>query len=81
MCANQHAPWLEPEFFENQDKFPTEELVKYAGQHIAWSWDGTRVVASAANLEELYHQVRKLGLEQDRVVFDYVDPLEQVPSE
>ncbi len=36
--------WLPAEFLENSEKFPSEELMKYAGKHIAWSLDGTGIV-------------------------------------
>jgi hypothetical protein len=35
-------------FLANRAAFPIEELAKYAGQWVAWSPDGTRVAASAA---------------------------------
>src|SRR5207302_2028170 len=42
-----HPPddtWLPACFFENQKKAQPEDMVPYAGQHIAWSWDGSRVL-------------------------------------
>ena len=67
-------PWPE-KYWENRDKFPPEELWKYAGQHVAWSWDGTRIVASAPTLEELYKRLDELGVDSERVIGDYVyDP-------
>jgi hypothetical protein len=68
------SPWLGRDFFENRQKFPAEELRKYAGQHVAWSWDGTRIVASDPDDEALYDKVLALGLSPDRVVFGYVAP-------
>jgi hypothetical protein len=68
-------PWLEPCFFENQKKFPPEELEKYAGQHIAWSWDGSRILASAPEEAELYQKLQDAGVDANRVVLGYVDPL------
>ena len=68
-------PRLGPEFFENRRNFPAEELLKYAGQYVAWSWDGTRIVASAGNDEELHHKLLSAGLDPSRVVSSYVDDL------
>jgi hypothetical protein len=65
--------WLTREFFENRDKFPQEELIKYAGKHIAWSWDGASIVASADDREGLDKAIKSLGLSTSRVVCSYVD--------
>ncbi len=72
------VPWLEVAFFENRQKFPPDELAKYAGQHIAWSWDGTRIVDSDPNPEELCRKLEAAGIPTNRVVFGYVDPPDQV---
>ena len=69
-----HVPWLEPSFFENQRNFPREQLLQYAGQHIAWSWDGTRVLASDPDEADLVRKLAAAGHDPQRVVFDYVDP-------
>ena len=34
------------QFIKNRNAFPTEELERFSGQHVAWSSDGTRVLAS-----------------------------------
>jgi hypothetical protein len=70
--------WLGREFFENRRKFPLEQLRRYAGQHIAWSWDGTRIVGSDPDAEELHRKLIAAGIDTQRVVFSYVDPLDQV---
>jgi hypothetical protein len=66
--------WLTVEFFENRDKFPPDELTKYAGKHIAWSWDGASIVASADDREGLDKAIKSLGLSLSRVVCSYIDP-------
>jgi hypothetical protein len=65
-------PWPQ-DFRKNSAEFPVEELHKYIGQHIAWSWDGTRIVAAASTDEELNKKLEELGVEFSDVVFDYVD--------
>jgi hypothetical protein len=65
--------WPDPQFLENRNKFPTEELWKYAGQHVAWSWDGTRILASAPDEAQLYRKMAEAGIDPQRVVLDYVD--------
>ncbi len=65
--------WVPACFAENQQKFPFEELLKYTGQHVAWSWDGTQIVASAPDIDTLYERVAAAGIPSNRVVLDYVD--------
>lgn len=67
--------WIPGCWRENRIKFPPEELLKYAGKHIAWSWDGTAIVASGDDEGELWEKVKAMGMNPSRVVYDYVDPL------
>lgn len=65
--------WLDKTFFENQARIPPEALLPYAGRHIAWSWDGGRILDSAEELEQLMEKLTAAGENVHRVVFDYVD--------
>ena len=67
-------PWPDPNFDENRRKFPLDELAKYDGLHIAWSWDGSRIVASGADMEEVERKVIASGIDPSRVVYSYVPP-------
>jgi len=58
---------------ENRSKFPLEELAKYAGKHIAFSPDGTRIVASGATEEDLEAALQAAGIPVSQVVWSYVD--------
>jgi hypothetical protein len=73
---NPDAPWLEPIFFENQKKVEPETLIPYAGQHVAWSWDGSRILASDPDPDALRRKLLEGGFDRSRVVFAYVDELE-----
>ena len=66
-------PWIDPAFLENQRQFPREELARYAGQHIAWSWDGTEILDSAPDEQSLDQKLRAAGIDPGRVVIGYVD--------
>ena len=48
-------------FLANRAKFPLEELEKYVGRWIAWSPDGTRIVADAADPRDIDDLVRAAG--------------------
>ena len=67
------VPWIDPNFHENQLHIAQEELDKYAGRHVAYSWDGTRIVASGSDHEELARNLAAAGLDPSRVVWGYVD--------
>ena len=45
----------------NRTKFPVEELASYAGQWIAWSPDGSRIVAHTTDPECLDSCIRAVG--------------------
>jgi hypothetical protein len=67
-------PWLDAQHFENQRNFPREELLKYERRHIAWSWDGAQILASGKSQEAVEEDLKALGVDPSRVVFDYVFP-------
>ncbi len=70
-------PWIDPNFDENCRHIPQEELDKYLGRHVAYSWDGTRIVASGCNIDELVRNIEAAGLDPSRVVWAYVDSGEE----
>ncbi len=42
--------------------------------HVAWSTDGTQILASAATRRDLDQQLETAGIMLDQVVHDYIDP-------
>ncbi len=68
-------PWLGRDFFENQAAITPEQLIPYAGLHIAWSWDGSRVLVTAETEEEMEAKLVAAGIDPSRVVGDYIPPL------
>jgi hypothetical protein len=75
---HKDIPWLEKSFFENQEKFPPDELAKYAGQCVAWSWDGSQILASAEDMDALERNLLALGIDPARVVESYIPPPDTV---
>jgi hypothetical protein len=65
-------------FNENRCNFPLEELIPYEGLFVAWSPDGTRIVASAETREALYQNLAAMGIHFSQVVFDYIDSSDAV---
>jgi hypothetical protein len=68
------VPWLDARYFENQANFP-EELEKFAGQYVVWSWDGTQILASGATMEEVEQKLVATGIDPSRVVGESLDSL------
>ena len=60
------------EFDENRAAFPPEGLLQYRGKDIAWSPDGTRVIASDDDLLRLVATVKALGYDPSEVIFSSV---------
>jgi hypothetical protein len=59
-------------FNENRNKFPADELRKYVGKHIAWSPDGTRILASGDSMDEVEENLIAAGIAPSQVVGSYV---------
>ena len=55
----------------NRNRFPEAELAKYYGKCVAWSFDGTQILASGATRAELESEIDRLGLTE--YVAGYVD--------
>lgn len=65
---------------ENRAKFLPEDLLPYADQWVAWSADGSNIVAHHPDLTEVARQVAALGLEREDVVFDHLPPEGEVAT-
>ena len=60
-------------FDENMRNMPEQELTPYIGKHVAWSLDGTRIVASGGDYDEVNDRVVAAGIPPNRVVFGYIN--------
>jgi hypothetical protein len=60
------------EHYRNRARFPEAELAKYYGKQVAWSLDGTRIVAFGDDARQVCATVLGSGLKADEVVLAYV---------
>jgi hypothetical protein len=73
-------PWVNDEVFtDNFNKFPREEWFKYAGQYVAFSLDGSRILASGADGPQMEENLKKLGIDPSRVIGMYVEEVDEEP--
>lgn len=66
------------EFRRNQNRFPREELQKYNGQYVAWSADGTRVLAADLDSVKLDTWLRAAGYNPAEILVSLVAIPEEV---
>lgn len=57
----------------NRAKFPLRELANYAGQFVAFSPDGTRILASGSTRAEVERKLEAAGIHPSQVVGSYID--------
>ena len=67
-------PSLGADFYANQQAFPRDQLLQYAGQYIAWSLDGSRILASGDTLDALEQKLLAAGHRPHGVLSHYVPP-------
>jgi hypothetical protein len=74
------APSFDGRLFTlNVNQIPPEEKAKYAGKYVAYSMDGTRILASGADEDEVDDQLRAAGIHFRDVVHSYVPSPEENP--
>jgi hypothetical protein len=61
-------------YHQNRRNFPLEELARYPGRYVAFSPDGTRILASGDSEEEMEEELERQGIHPSQVVGSYVDP-------
>jgi hypothetical protein len=62
------------EYLKNRLAFPLDELAKHRGEWVAWSPDGTRIVAASMNMDNLDDLVRAAGENPEEC------PIEGIPD-
>jgi hypothetical protein len=65
-------------FDENRWRFPPDELLQYAGQYVAWSLDGTHILASADTEKALEQKLVATGVDPGQVVGEFFPNAESV---
>jgi hypothetical protein len=66
------------QFQENRDRFPPEELAKYAGKHVAWSPDGTKIAACGDTLNDLLDKLSATAYDPAECLLSYVPKPEEI---
>ena len=62
------------EYLKNRIKFPLDELAKHRGEWVAWSPDGTRLVANSRDPNALDDLIRAAGENPEEC------PIEGIPD-
>lgn len=60
------------EFIENRAKMSPDKLEQYAGKHIAWSPDGTRIIAADTDPMKVVAAVKIAGYDPQDCVLSSV---------
>jgi hypothetical protein len=61
-------------YLKNRYSFPLDELLRLGDQWVAWSADGTRIVAHDADLLRVTEQLQGAGLTSEDVNFEFIPP-------
>jgi hypothetical protein len=65
-------------FQKNRQNFPVSELARYAGQFVAWSPDGTRILACNEDELKLAEAIRAAGHNSAEVLIAFVPAEDEV---
>lgn len=69
-------PFQPNEHHQNRARLSEEQLRPYYGKEVAWNLDGTQIVASGDDFDQVFQAVLDAGLDPEHVVFAEVDPPE-----
>jgi hypothetical protein len=65
------------EYLKNRHQFPHEELARHAGHYVAWSPDGSQILASDDDPGRVIEAVKALGYDPGETVISYVPPVDE----
>jgi hypothetical protein len=60
------------QYRRNREQLSAEVLAPYAGQHVAFSADGSKILDGDADLAELERKLAERGIDPSTVVFDFI---------
>jgi hypothetical protein len=60
------------EFTKNRNAFPADELARYAGMHVAWSPDGTRILATDEDPMKVFAVISAVGYDPGETLIEAV---------
>jgi len=58
---------------ENRARIPLEDLRPYAGQWVAFSQDGSRIIAGAESLRDLEACLARTGVDAQKVALERIE--------
>lgn len=61
-------------YVKNRSSVPLEELAKYGDQWVAWSADGSRIVAHHTDLLEVARMVKDQGVDEEDINYEWIPP-------
>jgi hypothetical protein len=67
-------------YSQNRNRIPPDEMLKYAGEHVAWSPDGARVLAHGPDQDQVIAELQTRGVHFSEVVWEHVPPLDAEDS-
>ncbi len=69
----RNHPWQGRHLFrENRSKFPTEELLKYNRQYVAWIPDGSGIRDSGPDMFTVWKQIEASGDDPSLYCYEYI---------
>jgi len=65
-------------YARNRAQFPVEELALYRGEHIAFSADGTRIVAHGTDRKAVMAELQERGIHFSEVGWSFVPDVDSL---
>jgi hypothetical protein len=75
------VPRFVQRFFDNRTKVPPERLAEHAGRYVAWSLDGSRLLAAADSEEALRQTLLEQAINPSLVVYEFVEKPAEMPND
>jgi glucose/arabinose dehydrogenase len=66
------------QFQRNRARFPADELEKHAGKYVAWSPEGTEIIVSADDPQQVGEALRASTFDPEECLITYVPHPDEV---